>query len=220
VISWLVLRGKCRYCALPISPVYPLVELTVAVGWLAAIVAFGPTLTAVRTAMFGTLLLGIMLTDAIAYVIPDGFTAFGLAWAILLSFFAYVRGDVSLFATPGEAVFGACVGAGAIAIIGWVGEMILKKDAMGFGDVTLMAMAGAHVGPGRSLLAIFLGAAIGAVAFGLIVLPVSWARSRKEGVGFDPPLVPFGVFLAPGAMIALLWGHQLIRWYSNRILGL
>ena len=220
VISWLVLRGKCRGCALPISPVYPLVELTVALGWLAAVVAFGPTLTAIRTAMFGTLLLGIMLTDAIAYVIPDGFTAFGLAWAILLAFFAYVRGDVSFFATPGDAVFGACAGAGAIAIIGWVGEMILKKDAMGFGDVTLMAMAGAHIGPGRSLLAIFLGAAIGAVAFGLIVLPVSWARSRKEGVGFDPPLVPFGVFLAPGAMIALLWGHQLIRWYSNRILGL
>jgi len=220
VVSWLVLRGKCRGCGLPISPVYPLVELTVALGWLAAVVQFGATLTALRVAMFGTLLLGVMLTDAVAYVIPDGFTAFGAAWAIALSFFAYVRGDGSVFATPGDAVLGACVGAGAIAIIGWVGEMVLKKEAMGFGDVTLMAMAGAHLGPGRSLLAIFLGAAVGAAAFGLIVLPVSYWRSHKLGVPFEPPLVPFGVFLAPGAMIALLWGHELIRWYELRILGI
>lgn len=220
VLSWLALRGKCRGCGLAISPVYPLVELTVALGWLAAVVQYGPGLTALRTAMFGTLLLGVMLTDAIAYVIPDGFTAFGAAWAIVLSFIAYVRADASLFATPGDAVFGACVGAGAVAIIGWVGEMVLKKEAMGFGDVTLMAMAGAHIGPGRSLLAIFLGAAVGAVAFGLIVLPLSYARSKKLGEPFAPPLVPFGVFLAPGAMIALLWGNELIRWYGHRVLGI
>jgi len=220
VLSWLVLRGKCRGCGLAISPVYPLVELTVAVGWLAAVVEYGPTLTAVRVAVFGTILLGVMLTDAVAYVIPDGFTAFGAVWAIVLALFAFVRQDVSPFAGPGEAVLGACAGAGAIAIIGWIGEMLLKKEAMGFGDVTLMAMAGAHLGTGRALLAIFLGAAIGAVTFGVLVLPLSWLRSRRRGEPFDPPLVPFGVFLAPGAMIALLWGNDLIRWYRVGVLGL
>lgn len=219
VLSWIILRGKCRHCGLAISPVYPLVELTVALGWLAAVVQYGPTYTAVRVAMFGTILLGVMLTDAVAYVIPDGFTAFGAVWAILFSLMAYVRGDASPFASPGDAVFGACAGAGAIAIIGWVGEMILRKEAMGFGDVTLMAMAGAHLGPGRSLLTIFLGAAIGAVSFGVVVLPVSWLRSRRAGAEFDPPLVPFGVFLAPGAMIALLWGYDIIRWYRLLVLG-
>ena len=124
-----------------------------------------------------------MLTDASAYVIPDGFTAFGAAWALLLALFAFVRDDPSVFAGPGDAVIGACVGAGAIAIVGWIGEMILKKEAMGFGDVTLMAMAGAHLGAGRSLLTIFLGAFIGAVVFGGVVMPISYLRSRKRGRG-------------------------------------
>ena len=220
IVSWIALRAKCRGCALPISSVYPLVELVVALGWLAAVVQYGPTLTALRVAVFGTILLGVMLTDAVAYVIPDGFTAFGAAWALLMALFAFVREDPSLFAGPGDAVLGACVGAGAIAIVGWIGEMILKKEAMGFGDVTLMAMAGAHLGPGRSLLTIFLGAFIGAAVFGGVVIPVSYLRSRKAGTEFDPPLVPFGVFLAPGAMVALLWGNELIEWYRHGVLGL
>ena len=219
MLSWLALRGKCRGCGLAISPVYPLVELVVALGWLATLVQFGPTLTAIRVAVFGTILLGVMLTDAVAYVIPDGFTAFGLAWAVLLALIAYVRDDLSLFAGPGNAVLGACVGAGAIAIVGWIGEMVLKKEAMGFGDVTLMAMVGAHLGPGRSLLTIFLGAAIGAVTFLGLVLPLSHWRARRLGHAPAPPLVPFGVFLAPGAMIALFWGESLIRWYLHGVLG-
>lgn len=220
MVSWLVLRGKCRGCGTAISPVYPLVEFVVALGWLATLVEFGPTLTAIRVAVFGTILLGVMLTDAVAYLIPDGFTAFGLVWAIVLSLFAFVRDDVSLLAGPGDAVLGACVGAGAIAIVGWIGELVLKKEAMGFGDVTLMAMVGAHLGPLRSLLTIFLGAAIGAVTFLGVVLPMSRWRSRRLGTETDPPLVPFGVFLAPGAMIALLWGDALIRWYRHGVLGL
>ena len=124
------------------------------------------------------------------------------------------------FAGPVDALLGACVGAGAITIIGWLGEAFFKKEAMGFGDMTLMAMAAAHLGPGRSLLTIFVGAFIGAVVFGGVVLPVSYLRSRKRGVAFDPPLVPFGVFLAPGAMVALLWGNALIGWYRHGVLGL
>ncbi len=220
VLSWLVLRGKCRTCALPISPVYPLVELVVALIWVASALHFGPTITALRFAMFCTVLLGVMLTDASTYTIPDGFTVFGLVWAIGMSMFAYVRDDVSLFATPGDAVFGACVGAGAIAIIGWLGEVVLKKEAMGFGDITLMAMVGAHVGPSRSLLTIFLGAAVGSVVFLLIVLPISWSRSKRTATPYEQPHVPFGIFLAPGAVIALLWGADLIRWYRSGVMGL
>jgi leader peptidase (prepilin peptidase)/N-methyltransferase len=220
VLSWFALRGKCRGCGLPISPVYPLVELVVAMIWVGSAMHFGPSLTALRFAMFCTVLLGVMLTDAAAYVIPDGFTVFGLVWAIAMSMFAYVRDDVSVFAGPGDAVLGACVGAGAIAIIGWFGEMLLKKEAMGFGDVTLMAMVGAHLGPGPSLLTIFLGAAVGAAIFILIVLPIAWVRSKRTGTPYDPPLVPFGIFLAPGAVIALLWGTDLIRWYRSGVMGL
>ena len=115
---------------------------------------------------------------------------------------------------------GACVGAGAIAIIGWLGELALKKEAMGFGDVTLMAMVGAYLGPGRTLLTIFIGAFLGAVGFLAIVYPICWMRARRAGVPFAPPLVPFGVFLAPAALIALLWGTRMMDWYAHDVLGL
>jgi leader peptidase (prepilin peptidase)/N-methyltransferase len=93
--------------------------------------------------------------------------------------------------------------------------MAFKKEAMGFGDVTLMAMVGAHLGIGRTFLTVFFGAALGAVVFLLIVFPVSYLRSKRAGTEFDPPLVPFGVFLAPAAMVALLWGASLIDWYRG-----
>ncbi len=220
VVSWLALRGRCRGCHQPISPVYPLVEIVVALLWLAAVVQFGMSFAALRLAVFLTVLLGIMLTDASRYVIPDGFTVFGLLWAIAAAGIALFVGETPPFAGLYEAVVGACAGAGAIAIVGWLGELALKKEAMGFGDVTLMAMVGAHLGPARTLLTIFLGAAIGAVGFLGIVFPLEWLRSRRQGSPFEPPLVPFGVFLAPAAVVALLWGNALIDWYIHGVLGL
>ncbi|HEY9448313.1 MAG TPA: prepilin peptidase [Gemmatimonadaceae bacterium] len=217
VVSWLALRARCSGCRERISVAYPLVELVVGFGWLAAVLLYGPGLTALRVAVFGTVLLGVVLTDAMEYVIPDGFTAFGLLWAILMAGAAIFVGETSPFAGLYDAVMGACAAAGAVAIVGWFGEMAFKKEAMGFGDVTLMAMVGAHLGIGRSLLTIFLGAALGAVVFLAIVFPIAWLRSRRAGTEFDPPLVPFGVFLAPAAMIALLWGGALIDWYRGLV---
>lgn len=215
LVSWVLLRAKCRECKQPISAVYPLIELVVGLGWLAAMLQFGPTLTALRVAVFGTILLGIMLTDATAYVIPDGFTAFGLAWALVMAIAAAVMRETSVFANLYDSAIGACVGAGVIAIVGWLGEMAFKKEAMGFGDVTLMAMIGAHLGIGRTFLTVFFGAALGAVIFLVVVFPIAYVRSRRAGVEFDAPLVPFGVFLAPAAMIALVWGGPLIAWYRG-----
>jgi leader peptidase (prepilin peptidase)/N-methyltransferase len=215
LVSWVLLRAKCRGCKQPISAVYPLVELVVALGWLAAMLQFGATLTALRVAVFGTILLGIMLTDATAYVIPDGFTAFGLVWALVMAIAAAVMRETSVFANLYDSAIGACVGAGLIAIVGWLGEMAFKKEAMGFGDVTLMAMVGAHLGISRTFLTIFFGAALGAVIFLVVVFPIAYVRSRRAGVEFDAPLVPFGVFLAPAAMIALVWGGPLINWYRG-----
>lgn len=217
LVSWLALRARCRGCAERISVRYPLVELGVALGWLAAVVAFGPSLTALRVAVFGTILLGVMLTDAAEYVIPDGFTAFGLLWALLMAGVALALGETSPFVGLYDAAIGACVGAGVIAIVGWFGEMAFKKEAMGFGDATLMAMVGAHLGIGRTFLTVFFGAALGAVIFLAVVFPVSYIKSKRAGTEFDPPLVPFGVFLAPAAMIALLWGGALIDWYRGLI---
>jgi leader peptidase (prepilin peptidase)/N-methyltransferase len=215
MVSWLALRARCRGCHQPISMMYPLVELVVALGWLGAVIAYGPGLTALRVAVFGTVLFGVILTDAREYVIPDGFTAFGLVWGFVMAFVAVFSPETSPFATLYDSLIGACASAGAIAIAGWLGELVLKKEAMGFGDVTLMAMVGAHLGVVRGLMTIFLGAALGAVGFLVVVFPVAWLRSKRAGKEFEPPLVPFGVFLAPAAMVALLWGDALLNWYRG-----
>lgn len=252
---------------------YPLVELFIALLWGVTVWHYGPTFLALRVAVFGTVLTGIALTDAKHYVIPDGFTVFGLIWVLATALLAMLLFDVSAlgditspasgfsgggivengsqaltgsfaglatspFVGPYNAVIGACAGAGIIAIAGWLGEVALKREAMGFGDVTLMAVVGAAVGPNRAILTVFIGAALGVAIFILFVLPITALRRRRirtrtgtpanssvtDGDSDAPketelPLVPFGVFLAPAAFIALLWGDALIGWYSSSILG-
>jgi len=222
LLSWIFLKGKCRVCEEPISVQYPLIELAVAVGWLMAVNAFGPTFTAIRVAIFGTILLGVAVTDLREYLIPDGFTLSGLVIVLLTGAIGFVRGDASPFATPYDAIIGACAGAGMIAIIGWIGEIALGKEAMGLGDVTLMAFVGGALGPQRAITTVFLGAVLGMVAWVAIIAPLTWLR-RAPARGAQTelalggaatavlPLVPFGVFLAPAAVINLIWGEQLMR---------
>jgi leader peptidase (prepilin peptidase)/N-methyltransferase len=254
MVSWLALRGRCRGCGERISPLYPVVELAVALGWLASYAVFGPTLDALRVAVFGTVLLGIAATDARHYVIPDGFTVFLLVWCVATSVFGPAPGASATFASPYEALVGACAGAGAIAIIGWLGELAFKREAMGFGDVTMMAGVGAALGPERALLTVIVGAFLGAVVAALVIVPARLLLARREtagGGGVGAPAgasvsaavsggapgagddagegeddgasralgeIPFGVFLAPAALLTLLTGDSLLAWYFTRVL--
>ncbi len=224
LVSWMALRARCRCCDEPISVQYPLVELVVALGWMTAFMQFGLSLSAFRLAVVFTVLLGIALTDLKHYLIPDGFTVFGLFFVIVTAVTAEFVGDHGPFAGPYDALIGACAGAGLIAIVGWLGEAALKKEAMGMGDVTLMAFAGAALGPARAIITVFLGAFLGAVAFLVVVYPIARVRQsayREQtelalgGASFEAPLVPFGVFLAPAALVTLLWGDAILV----RILG-
>lgn len=224
ILSWVALRGRCRCCDEPISAEYPIIELFVAVGWLLTVNHFGFNLLALRVAVFGTTMLGVVLTDAKHYLIPDGFTLFGLGFALATSVIAFFRNETMLFAGPYDALVGACAGAGMIAIVGWLGEVVTKREAMGLGDVTLMAAVGAALGPTRALVTVFLGATIGAVAFAGVVIPVALLRrgsSREQtelalgSTPFETPLVPFGVFLAPAALLTLFWGDGLLAWLTR-----
>ena len=125
------------------------------------------------------------MTDAQHYLIPDGFTVFGLLFVLAMSVGGIMQSDPSHFAAPWGAFIGACAGAGAITIVGWLGEVALKKEAMGFGDTTLMAVVGAAVGPERALLTILAGAFLGAFGFLVVVAPIVWARSKKPARSFS-----------------------------------
>ena len=222
LVSWLVLRARCRCCDEPISAIYPLLELVIGVLWAVLVAHYGPTFTALRLAVFLTILVGVALTDLRHYLIPDGFTVSGLLWTLGTALAAPFVGESLLFAGPYDALVGACAGAGLIAVIGWLGEAALKKEAMGMGDMTLMAFVGAALGPSRAIATVFLGATIGAVAFLAIVYPIAVLRRGRvttqtelalggqESAPMEMPLVPFGVFLAPAAVIMLIWGEQIL----------
>ncbi len=219
LVSWVLLRAKCRGCGLPISAQYPLIELVVGLIWLALVWWYGPSLTALRIGIAATILLGVMMTDLLHYVIPDGFTLPGFVVAMVMPVVALMVGEPGPFAGPWDALVGACAGAGLIAIVGWFGEMALGKEAMGQGDVTLMAMIGAMVGPARSFVTVFVAAGIGAAVFLVIVAPVGYLRARARGEAYELPAVPFGVFLAPAGLVTLLFGDALIARYFALTFG-
>jgi leader peptidase (prepilin peptidase)/N-methyltransferase len=198
VLGWLWLRGKCRACGTPISIQYPLVELLTAAIWVMAAWRFGLSWQTLSVALFFTLLLGIALSDARTYIIPDQFTLGGLVLGLALSF------------APGGidwrmSLLGAALGYALLWLVAVLGEWAFKKPAMGGGDIKMMAMVGAFLGPVGVLLTIFLGALFGT----LIFTPISYRTGK---------LVPFGIFLALGAAITELFGGAMIDWYVRTFL--
>ncbi len=202
VLSWLLLRGRCRGCGERISLRYPLVEL-VSIGiWVGMALAYGPTLHALSGAVFFTLLLAIAITDARHYVIPDELSVGGLASGLAL---AVVTELTTGMPTIVSSVLGAALGFLLLLGVGVGGDWVFKKPAMGGGDMKMMAMIGAYLGPIGAILTIFLGALAGSLIFGPI--------SLKTG-----KMVPFGVFLALGAAATFLLGDALIDWYRGTFL--
>jgi len=199
ILGWLLLRGRCRSCGTRISIQYPLIELTVALIWLGAAVRHGFSWHTLGIAIFFTLLLGIALTDLRTYIIPDEFTIGGTILGLLYSL---APGGI----TPMQSVVGAVAGFAFLYLSAVLGEWWLQKPAMGGGDIKMMAMVGAFLGPLGTVLTIFLGALAGTIVF----LPIS-LRTGK--------LVPFGIFLSLGAAITEGWGDLILTWYRVNFLG-
>lgn len=206
VVSWLWLRGACRYCGAPISVQYPIIELAVAVIWLGAVIRFGPSISALHSALFLTLLLGIAMTDAREMLIPDQFTLGGAVLGLVL---AVLPGGIGIT----DALIGGAVAYTLFWAVKWTAEKLLKKPALGVGDIHMMAMIGAFLGLGGALLTIFLGSLLGL----LIGVPWTWVRGRLTALH---TYLPLGVFLAMGAAVAHVWGSAILDWYVGRVLGM
>ena len=199
VVSWLWLRGKCRWCRKPISAQYPQIEALVGVLFGASVLAYGASLHAVSAAVFGTILLGIAITDARHYLIPDEFSLGGLVLGLALALGGGVPGFL-------QALLGAAVGFALLWIVAQAGAWVFKEEAMGGGDIKMMAMVGSFVGWRGVLLTVFAGAALGS----LIFVPLSIKKKR---------LVPFGVFLAVGAAVTFVFGDAILAWYGHFLQG-
>lgn len=200
VLSYLMLRGRCSRCGVGLSVRYPLVEAGAALTWAGMAAIWGAEAEAVRGAVFLTILLGIAVADARTYIIPDQFSLGGAAVGLAL---APLPGGPAM----AGAALGAALGLGLLWLIAWLGRMAFGKDAMGGGDIKMMGMVGAFLGPTGVILTLFAGSLLGSVIFG----PVSLRTGR---------LVPFGVFLALGAGVAYGWGDVLVEWYLHTVLRL
>jgi len=200
VLSYLILRGRCRACRVFISPQYPVVELAAGLIWAGSFLQHGMGVEAGRGAVFLTILLGIAISDARFYIIPDQFSVGGAAIGLAL---APMPGGLTTI----QSVLGVVAGFGILWIVARGGSWLFKKEAMGGGDLKMMAMVGAFLGIPGVLLTLFLGALLGSVIFG----PISWKTGK---------LVPFGIFLAVGAAVVYGWGDLLIAWYMERFLAL
>jgi leader peptidase (prepilin peptidase) / N-methyltransferase len=208
LVSYALLRGKCAGCKQRISPVYPIVELATA----AAAILLWHTLGTSRSldwchdthiALQGLvllLLIPVMVIDLRHYIIPDAITLPLLAICFAASF---MPGDT----TPLQSALGIVAGGGTLYGIGWLGKIIFRKgDAMGGGDIKLIAFAGALWGSKIALLAIFFASLLGTLG----AVPLLY--SKRLG---DDHRIPFGPFLSIGLWIAVLAGDHIVTWYMH-----
>ncbi len=205
ILSWLLLRGRCRRCGTGVSVQYPTIEAATALIWVGSVAAHGVSIEALRGALFLTILLGIAMTDAREMVIPDQFSLGGTAIGLLL---AVLPGDFPLV----RALLGAAAGYVLLWGVKLGAEKALKKPALGVGDIHMMAMVGAFTGVSGALLTVFLGSVLGL----LIGVPFTYVRGKLTALN---TYLPLGVFLAMGAAVTYVYGDAIVAWYLAYVTG-
>lgn len=199
VVSYAMLGGRCRRCRAPISIRYPLVELITAIVFVAHYVAFGWTpLLAVRL-LFGAALVALFAIDLEHHLLPDVITLPGIAVGLA----------ASLFLPPGlvESLIGLLIGGGVLWLIGEAYYRYSGEEGMGGGDVKMLAMIGAFLGWKLVLVTLVLSSVAGSV-LGLAIIAV-----KRGGMKYA---LPFGTFLALGALAASLIGGRIVNWYAGQ----
>ena len=197
LISYLLLRGRCRHCKGPISFQYPLVEGITALSSLFLIIKFGPSLSYLFYFAFVAALIVITVIDLYHQIIPDGISLPGIGVGLLASL---VIPQITFL----NSLMGILLGGGSLFLVATLYEWIFKREGMGGGDVKLLAMIGAFLGWKAVILTILLSSMIGSITGILIMI--------LKGKDFKYA-IPFGPFLSMGAVIALFYGENLIRWY-------
>ena len=196
LISYIILKGKCRSCAEKISLQYPLVEFLTASLYLFLFYFYGLQLRTVVYMVFCSALVIIAFIDLKEKIIPDVISLPLTALGFLSSF---VLKNIS----PLNSLLGILAGGGSLYLIAIAGTYIFRKEAMGGGDIKLSAMVGAFLGWQLALLSLFIGFLLGSV-IGIIVLMKTKGEIRD---------VPFGPFIALGTLIALFFGQGILDWY-------
>ena len=199
ILSWLILRGRCRRCRIRIPFRYAFVEILGGCFALCTVLYFGPTPAALIIFGFIAALLVIAFIDLDHWIIPDVISLPGIPAGLLASL-------VLPAVTVVDAAIGVLLGGGSLYLIAWGYEKLKRgRTGMGGGDIKLLAMIGAFVGWQGVIVTIFTASLLGTLA-GVAVM----IRTRRRDLKLR---IPFGPFLALGAITHIFFGPQLIRWY-------
>ncbi len=197
LVSYLVLRGKCRGCGTHISLQYPLVELLNAALSFFLFLRFGPTLAFAALFLFCSALVVITFIDFEHQIIPDEISLSGIVIGFILSFF--LKGHSWL-----NSLLGILLGGGSLLLVAYTYQRVTGKDGMGGGDIKLLAMMGAFLGWKAVPFIIFASSLVGSV------IGISLMLFQKKDAKLA---IPFGPYLAFAAVLYIFYGRPLIRWY-------
>ena len=199
IISYLLLRGRCRSCKARISIRYPLVELINALLTLFLFMRFGPTFAFAVLFIFCSSMVVITFIDLDHQIIPDVISLPGIAAGFIFSFFIPQLGWRN-------SLIGILVGGGSLWLVASGYELLTKKEGMGGGDIKLLAMMGAFFGWKAIPFIIFVSSLTGSV-IGITVMLVRKKDSKLA--------IPFGPFLALGSVVYIFFGSRIIHWYLS-----
>ena len=199
LFSYLLLRGKCRGCGTHISMQYPLVELLNGLLTLALFLKFGPTLSFLALFLFCSALVVITFIDLEHQIIPDEISLSGIVIGFVFSFFLPWQ-------TWLNSLLGILLGGGSLLLVAYAYQWLTGKEGMGGGDIKLLAMMGAFLGWKSIPFIIFSSSLVGSVV-GITIMLVQKKDSKLA--------IPFGPYLAFGAVLYIFYGRQIIHWYLN-----
>jgi len=202
IVSYFLLRGKCRRCGSPISPRYPIVEAISGLLLVWVMAAGGETGLAASRAVLVLFLLAIAIIDWEHMIIPDELSLGGCAIGLVMSFFNPAT-------TVPQSLLGILVGGGLLFGVGYAYHKVRGIEGLGGGDVKLAAMVGAFLGWKGLVICILAGSFAGSI-YGLALMAGGRGAKTK---------VPFGTFLAAGALLAAFYAEPFIRWYGGLFRG-
>ena len=201
LFAWLILKGRCRHCAVYISARYPILEALMGISWALLAWQFGPTALLLQAVVLASLLWILTLIDIETGLLPNILTlpgiVVGLAFSWWLGFFT-------------DALIGVAAGYGIFWLVARVFLLITGKEGMGQGDFKLLAMLGAFMGWQALPFIVFASSFVGAI-IGLIYLKLA-AKDRQTEI-------PFGPYLALAGMAWYVWGDIFLQWYGELIMG-
>lgn len=209
VVSWVLLRGRCRRCGASISPRYPLIEIVTGALFVGCAERFDFSFASLAGALFCSSMVALAAIDVEHYLLPDRITLPGILAGVALQWFL-PSGPTTPWPGPVGALLGVAAGAAVLlaAYGGW--WLVRREEGLGLGDVKMLAMIGAFLGWRGVAVSLLLGAFGGAfVGLSLIAIGRGGMKSR----------LPFGAFLAAGALVALFFGPALVSLYAETAFG-